>query len=45
MESSSSIMAVLALLILLAATSIRFGADSRKRFSTDDHERTSRGSR
>jgi len=45
MEAASSIMTALGLLILLAVTSIRFGADSRKTFSIDDRDQTPRGSR
>ena len=43
MEATSIIMAALALLILLAVTSIRFGVDSRKKFSTDGRDQTSWG--
>lgn len=44
MEAITSLGAALALLILLAVTSMRFGVDSREIFSTDDHDKAPRGS-
>jgi hypothetical protein len=44
MEATTSLIAGLALLILLALTSIRFDAESREGFSTRERGQTSRGS-
>jgi uncharacterized membrane protein YdfJ with MMPL/SSD domain len=44
MEAITSLGAALALLVLLAVTSMRFGVDSREIFSTDDHDKAPRGS-
>jgi hypothetical protein len=44
MEAITSLGAALALLILLAVTSMRFGVDSREIFSTDDLDKAPRGS-
>jgi hypothetical protein len=44
MEATTSLIAGLALLILLAVTSIRFDAESREGFSTRERGQTSRGS-
>ena len=45
MEATTILISALALLILLAVTSIRFGAESRDGFSTRERGQTSTGSK
>jgi hypothetical protein len=45
MEPFASLITALALLILLAVTSMRFGVDSREGFSTNQHDHAWWGSR
>jgi hypothetical protein len=40
MEATTSVVTALALLILLAVTSIRFGVDSREGFSPKERDQT-----
>ena len=43
MEAITSLFIAIALLILLAATSIRFGVDSREGYATTEYDQARRG--
>lgn len=43
MEAVTTLFTAIALLILLAATSVRFGVDSRQGFATEEIEQALRG--
>jgi hypothetical protein len=43
MEAVTSLFVAIALLILLAATSVRFGVDSRENYSTKEFDQARRG--
>jgi hypothetical protein len=45
MEAITSLIVALALLVLLAVASIRFGVESREGFSTNERDQTLWGSR